>query len=1082
MDPVIKELVIAYDSATTNEERIAIKERLDAVAATVATEAIATAKIKYDGAHKRPQYAFNRYRVSDMAETADRVHFKLSPNQIFLKKWLSPDTYNQGVLLFHNVGVGKSCTSIHIAENFKDMFRRQALVILPKSLKATYMRELYNPARLGRQCVGNTYVSQDSKRSTRLIRQRYDLVAFGEFANTVLRMQNNIDLLRETYSNRVIIVDEVHNMRAPIGAAVVTAPKMTDVDESDTEEDVDTNDDKKRASQALMLVLKHAVNTKLVLMSATPIYNDADEIRWIMTLLYTHAKEKRQVAIIQDLKLFNGGHVLTKKARDEIAVFAGRFVSYMNSNPFTFPARLYPIVNNDLAILKQSDFPTIDALTNKPILEQDQIKKGLVLVARQMGKNYQEQKYLEACRKTTQNKDLSRPIQLSNIAFPTATPGAGAAIGGKDLAQWFDSDPKSGFKYRKPILDVYDEFLAPGPNKLSKYAPKMAAIIDYIKNSTGVILVYSRYIWSGIIPLALALEHQGYSRHGNIPLLKPGASFQAPAAGKYIILTSNEWISPESHRQAAIERASSAENRNGELIKVILVTDVAAEGVDYKNVREIHIMEPWYNMKKIEQIVGRGVRNNSHIYLSHAKRNCTIYHHVALLSDKRESVDFRNYRLSYNKQRRVEAVECLLQQHSIDCNLNIDVRNIELKPETIETSQGIIVDNFVRTDPAAKLELCDAICKPEHSITEDNARVGLRPQMVKYEADHYITHIQSLFENTVTIDRVTIGNQLGVPKNSSRNEILDLALVAMVSHRTVFKGYNQRSGYLLHINGSYVFQPLDIVDTKITVIDRMTPRRKIIVNIPIRDTIEAKNIEVPGVGFVVSPAVGAKITTRINADYSKFQKIINVDNENDPIIYDMVIDRLPQDALMYIIISNTDGPWIDALKRGGYLYAFDNNLVIYLPETNTIKIYRNNILTDLPDAFIGRIYTMIGAYVRKQAGEGALVPIEGKMPVPGFVAHDKNGVSLLKLLNKSRGQGSFCEATATFTVGFMQDNIKATTTNLKALKDILSVSKQGLCHIYEYWLRQKHSVEVPLFHNRVVHAYRATLKVTKTKK
>jgi hypothetical protein len=100
MDPVIKELVIAYDSATTNEERIAIKERLDAVAATVATEAIATAKIKYDGAHKRPQYAFNRYRVSDMAETADRVHFKLSPNQIFLKKWLSPDTYNQGVLLF----------------------------------------------------------------------------------------------------------------------------------------------------------------------------------------------------------------------------------------------------------------------------------------------------------------------------------------------------------------------------------------------------------------------------------------------------------------------------------------------------------------------------------------------------------------------------------------------------------------------------------------------------------------------------------------------------------------------------------------------------------------------------------------------------------------------------------------------------------------------------------------------------------------------------------------------------------------------------------------------------------------------
>ena len=53
-------------------------------------------------------------------------------------------------------------------------------------------------------------------------------------------------------------------------------------------------------------------------------------------------------------------------------------------------------------------------------------------------------------------------------------------------------------------------------------------------------------------------------------------------------------------------------NKDGEKIKVILITKAAAEGLDFKNVRQIHIIDPWYNMNRIEQIIGRGVRTCSH--------------------------------------------------------------------------------------------------------------------------------------------------------------------------------------------------------------------------------------------------------------------------------------------------------------------------------------------------------------------------------------------------------------------------------------------------------------------------------------
>ena len=58
---------------------------------------------------------------------------------------------------------------------------------------------------------------------------------------------------------------------------------------------------------------------------------------------------------------------------------------------------------------------------------------------------------------------------------------------------------------------------------------------------------------------------------------------------------------------------------------MVLISQAGTEGLDFKFVRQVHVMEPWWHMNRIEQIIGRAVRTNSHIELPKSERNVDIY-------------------------------------------------------------------------------------------------------------------------------------------------------------------------------------------------------------------------------------------------------------------------------------------------------------------------------------------------------------------------------------------------------------------------------------------------------------------------
>ena len=66
------------------------------------------------------------------------------------------------------------------------------------------------------------------------------------------------------------------------------------------------------------------------------------------------------------------------------------------------------------------------------------------------------------------------------------------------------------------------------------------------------------------------------------------------------------WTGTEDpeEREVIRERFNLVENKMGNIIKVLMITSSGAEGISLMNVRGVHIMEPYWNRVRIEQVIG----------------------------------------------------------------------------------------------------------------------------------------------------------------------------------------------------------------------------------------------------------------------------------------------------------------------------------------------------------------------------------------------------------------------------------------------------------------------------------------------
>jgi len=117
------------------------------------------------------------------------------------------------------------------------------------------------------------------------------------------------------------------------------------------------------------------------------------------------------------------------------------------------------------------------------------------------------------------------------------------------------------------------------------------------------------------------------------------------------------------------------ENKYGEIIKIILISPAGSEGLNTYNIRQVHIMEPYWNEVRIQQAIGRAIRLCGHKNLPINERVVDIYRYM--MKGKIKTADEEIYTYANDKQNLIETFFTAMKEVAVDCELNKTQNDIE---------------------------------------------------------------------------------------------------------------------------------------------------------------------------------------------------------------------------------------------------------------------------------------------------------------------------------------------------------------------------------------------------------------------
>jgi superfamily II DNA or RNA helicase len=190
---------------------------------------------------------------------------------------------------------------------------------------------------------------------------------------------------------------------------------------------------------------------------------------------------------------------------------------------------------------------------------------------------------------------------------------------------------------------------------------KMTAILFYSLRSKGPILVYSNYVkMEGLEIFKIYLRMIGFGEFGK----EDTKSFHS-------YTEFHGEIDPKIRSQN-LANFNQTENLDGSIIRIILISPAGSEGISLMNVRQVHVLEPYWNEVRIEQLIGRAVRQCSHKALPMEDRKVDIYRYLAIRSNNikdKDTTDQEIYTLAKSKSSLIDTFLSTIKEIAIDCYL-----------------------------------------------------------------------------------------------------------------------------------------------------------------------------------------------------------------------------------------------------------------------------------------------------------------------------------------------------------------------------------------------------------------------------
>ena len=288
-------------------------------------------------------------------------------------------------------------------------------------------------------------------------------------------------------------------------------------------------------------------------------------------------------------------------------------------------------------------------------------------------------------------------------------------------------DAKKVEEYKKQLLDVLNNLISNKKyldieGELPKLSPKYTKIIQNLNKTEGKTLIYSFFrTVEGIGLLGSAMENNGMAEIGieykngiwkfntgngeynvfdkkydgkrffKFPLDKEEARIMLDIFNDNYDKIPSE-LREELKTKFKLSDTKKKHNLHGNLIRTIMITQAGSEGISLMATRHVHILEPYWNNIRIDQVIGRARRLNSHIDLPQNERNVTVFKYTVKFSDtqlkeanKSElkfadnllTTDEAIVNIANRKETLNNTILDLFKRSSIDCGVYNDIKGID---------------------------------------------------------------------------------------------------------------------------------------------------------------------------------------------------------------------------------------------------------------------------------------------------------------------------------------------------------------------------------------------------------------------
>lgn len=150
-----------------------------------------------------------------------------------------------------------------------------------------------------------------------------------------------------------------------------------------------------------------------------------------------------------------------------------------------------------------------------------------------------------------------------------------------------------------------------------------------------------------------------------------------------LLVPKSSSLSGRSSSSSDPDKKSGSSNLRGDLIRVLMITQSGAEGISTRNVRHVHVIEPFWHPNRIQQVIGRAVRAHSHDQLPDKDRTVDVHVHMAVFTpqqmqvplvkrDKGKTSDQYIHDLAQRKGALLSALQDAMKVASVDCRLHLE--------------------------------------------------------------------------------------------------------------------------------------------------------------------------------------------------------------------------------------------------------------------------------------------------------------------------------------------------------------------------------------------------------------------------